>query len=58
MSPEFLGLTAGTALVTAGLLADTSLLVALGAAVNLAASLLMTVRSVRLCWAQPAMAER
>ncbi len=58
MSPEFLGVTAGTALVTAGLLFDTSLVVALGAAVSLAVSLMMTVRSVRLCWAQPAMAER
>jgi hypothetical protein len=58
MSPEFLGVTAGTALVTAGLLSDTSLVVAFGAAVSLAVSLMMTVRSVRLCWAQPAMAER
>jgi hypothetical protein len=58
MSPEFLGVTAGTALVTAGLLSDTSLVVAFGAAASLAVSLMMTVRSVRLCWAQPAMAER
>jgi hypothetical protein len=58
MSPEFLGVTAGTALVTAGLLSDTSPVVAFGAAVSLAVSLMMTVRSVRLCWAQPVMAER
>jgi hypothetical protein len=45
-------------LVTAGLLAEISLLVALGAGVNLAASLLMTVRSVRLYWAQPAIVEK
>jgi hypothetical protein len=53
---EFPGLVAGTALVTLGLLAGASLIVALGAAVNLAASLVMAVRSVRLCRAQPAMA--
>jgi hypothetical protein len=58
MRPEWLGLTAGTVLVTTGLLSGTSPMVALGAAVNLAVSLLMAVRSVRLCWAQPAMAER
>jgi hypothetical protein len=48
----------GTALVTIGLLTGVSLIVALGAAVNLAASLLVIACSVRLCWAQPAMAER
>jgi hypothetical protein len=61
--PQWIGLefpaqVAGTALVTAGLLAEISLLVALGAGVNLAASLLMTVRSVRLYWAQPAIVEK
>lgn len=46
---EFIGVAAGTALVTLGLLAGLSGIVALGAAVNLAASLAMTIRSVRLC---------
>ena len=46
------------ALVSSGLLAEISLIVALGAAVNLVASLVLTACSVRLCWAQPAMAER
>ncbi|MBI3329221.1 MAG: hypothetical protein HYZ81_21285 [Nitrospinae bacterium] len=55
---EFPGQVAGTALVTVGLLVGISLLVALGAAVNLAASLLGTLRTVRLCWAQPAVVER
>jgi hypothetical protein len=55
---EFPGQVTGTALVTIGLLAGVSLLVALGAAVNLAASLLVTAYSVRLCRAQPVMAER
>jgi hypothetical protein len=55
---EFPGQVAGTAVVTVGLLAEVSPLVALGAGVNLAASLLMTVRSLRLCWAQPAMVEK
>jgi hypothetical protein len=58
MSLAFLGQMAGTALVSSGLLAEISLIVALGAAVNLAASLVLTACSVRLCWAQPAMAER
>ncbi len=58
MRPEWLGLTAGTVLVTTGLLSGTSPVVALGAAVNLAVSLSMAVRSMRLCRAQPAMAER
>jgi len=58
MGLEFPGQVVGTALVTIGLLAGIPLLVALGAGVNLAASLLMTVRSVRLCWAQPAMVEK
>jgi hypothetical protein len=40
------------------LLGGMALIVALGAAVNLAVSLLVTARSLRLCWAQPAMAER
>jgi hypothetical protein len=52
------GQVAGTALVTLGLLAGLPLLVAAGAGVNLAASLLMTVRCVRLCWAPPAMVEK
>jgi hypothetical protein len=41
-----------------GLLAGVSLIVALGAAANLAASLLVMARGVRLCWAQPAMVGR
>jgi hypothetical protein len=56
LGPEFPSQVAGTALVTIGLLAGMSWLVALGAAVNLVASVLVTVRSVRLCRAQPAMA--
>jgi hypothetical protein len=55
---ECLCQVAGTALVTIGLLAGVSWLVALGASANLAASLLVTACSVRLCRAQPAMAER
>jgi hypothetical protein len=55
---EFPGQVTGIALVTIGLLAGVSLLVALGAALNLAVSLLVMACSVRLCWAQPAMAER
>jgi hypothetical protein len=54
----FPGQVAGTVLVTIGLLVGVTLIAALGAAVNLAASLLVTARSVRLYWAQPAMAER
>jgi hypothetical protein len=53
---EFPGLVVGTALVTLGLLSGMSLIVALGAAVNLAVSLLMAGRSVRLHRAQPVMA--
>jgi hypothetical protein len=55
---EFPGQVAGTALLTAGLLLGVVFIVALGAAVNLAASLLVTSRSLRLCLAQPALAER
>jgi hypothetical protein len=55
---EFPAQVAGTALVTSGLLVRLPLLVALGAGVSLAASLSMTVRSVRLCWAQPVMVEK
>jgi hypothetical protein len=58
MSLAFPGQVAGTALVSIGMLAGISLIVALGAAVNLAASLVVTAYGVRLCWAQPAMAER
>jgi hypothetical protein len=58
MSLDFPGQVTGTALVTIGLLAGVSLLVALGAVLNLAVSLLVTACSVRLCRAQPAMAER
>ncbi|MBI3326012.1 MAG: hypothetical protein HYZ81_04815 [Nitrospinae bacterium] len=58
MRQEFRTQVAGTALVAIGLLAGLSLLIALGAAVNLSASLLLTIRSVRLCRAQPAMAEK
>jgi hypothetical protein len=52
------GQVAGTALVSLGLLLGISLIVALGAAVNLAASLMVTARSVRQCLAPLAMAER
>ena len=52
------GQVAGTALVSLGLLTELSLIVALGAAVNLAASVMVTARSVRLCRAPLAMAER
>jgi hypothetical protein len=55
---EFPGQVAGTFLVTIGLLIGMALLVALGAAVNLAASVLVMARSLRLWWAQPAMVER
>jgi hypothetical protein len=55
---EFPGQVAGTLLVTGGLLGGVAWLVALGAAVNLAASLLVMARSLHLWWAQPAMAER
>jgi hypothetical protein len=55
---EFPGQVGGTALLTAGLLLGMPLIVALGAAVNLAASLLVTGRSLRLCLAQAAMVER
>jgi hypothetical protein len=48
----------GTALVTSGLLAGVSWLVAAGAAVNVVASVWVMAGSVRLCRAQPAMAER
>lgn len=44
---EFPGQVAGTALVTIGLLVDIAPLVALGAALNLAASLLVAARSLR-----------
>ena len=52
------GQAAGTGLVSIGLLTGISPIVALGAAVNLAASLVVTACGVRLCWAQPAMAEK
>jgi hypothetical protein len=55
---ELPGQVAGTALMTIGLLAGVSPIVALGAVVNLAVSLLVTARSVRLCRVQLAMAER
>jgi hypothetical protein len=55
---ECLGQVVGTALVTIGLLAGVSWLMATGAAVNLLASLWVTACSVHLCRAQPAMAER
>ncbi|HSF33388.1 MAG TPA: hypothetical protein VLK82_23325 [Candidatus Tectomicrobia bacterium] len=58
MRLEFPGQVAGTALLTAGLLLGVPFIVAVGAAVNLAACLLVTGRSLRLCLAQPAMAER
>jgi hypothetical protein len=52
------GQVAGTALVSLGLLTGVSLIVALGAAVNLAASVMVAARSVSLCRAPLAMAER
>jgi hypothetical protein len=55
---EGLGQVTGTALVTIGLLAGVSWLMATGAAVNLVASLWVTACSVHLCRAQPAMVER
>jgi hypothetical protein len=55
---EFSGQVAGTLLVTLGLLVGMALILALGAAVNLAASVLVTARSLHLWWAQPAMVER
>jgi hypothetical protein len=58
MALEFPGQVAGTTLLTSGLLVGIPVIVALGAAVNLGASLFVTGRSVRLCLAQPAMAER
>jgi hypothetical protein len=58
MHLEFPGQLVGTLLVTTGLLVGMALIVALGAAVNLAASVLVTARSLRLCWVQPAMVER
>jgi hypothetical protein len=58
MNLAFPGQVAGTILVSSGLLAGISLIVVLGATVNLAASLVVTARSLRLCRAQPAMVER
>ncbi len=55
---QCLGQVAGTALVTIGLLTGVSWLVATGAAVNIVTSLWVMAGSVRLCRAQPAMAER
>jgi hypothetical protein len=55
---ELPGQVAGTTLLTIGLLAGASPIVALGAVVNLAISLLVTARSVHLCLVQLAMAER
>jgi hypothetical protein len=55
---EFPGQVAGTFLVTLGLLIGTALIVALGAAVNLAVSLLVTARSLHLRRARLAMVER
>jgi hypothetical protein len=55
---EFPGQVAGTCLVTLGLLIGAALIVALGAAVNLAVALLVTARRLHLWRAQPAMVER
>jgi hypothetical protein len=55
---EFPGQMAGTLLVTIGLLTGLTLIVGLGAAVNLAASSSVTVRSLRLYRTQPVLAER
>jgi hypothetical protein len=52
------GLVAGTLLVTIGLGVGMVWLVALGAAVNLSASVSVMARSLRLCWAEPARVER
>jgi hypothetical protein len=54
----FPGQVAGTLLVTFGLLGGVTMIVALGAAVNLAVSVPVTARSLRLWWAQPALMER
>jgi hypothetical protein len=58
MRLEFPGQLIGILLVTVGLLGGMAFIVALGAAVNLTASLLVMARSLRLRWAQPAMAGR
>jgi hypothetical protein len=58
MRPALPGQVAGTVLVSLGLLSGIPLIVALGAAVNLAASLVVAACIVRLCRAQPAMAGR
>jgi hypothetical protein len=55
---DFPGQVAGTLLVTVGLLVGMTLLVALGAVLNLSAAALVMARSLRLWWAQPAMMER
>jgi uncharacterized membrane protein len=55
---EFPGQVSGTLLVTIGLLAGMTFVVALGATVNLAASVLMMARSLHGWRAQLAMAER
>jgi hypothetical protein len=55
---EFPGQVVGTLLMTSGLLVGMTLFVALGAAVNLAASSLVMARSLHLWWTQPAMVER
>jgi hypothetical protein len=61
--PRWMGLAfpcqvAGTVLVSLGLGAGMSMIVMLGAAVNLAASLVVVARTVHICRARPAMAER
>ena len=48
----------GTVLVSLGLGAGMSMIIVSGAAVNLAASLVVLARSVHICRARPAMAER
>jgi hypothetical protein len=55
---EYVGVVAGTTLVTSGLLAGLSAVVALGAAVNLGASVLLAVRRLRVGRARPALVER
>jgi hypothetical protein len=52
------GLVVGTLLVTIGLVVGMGWLIALGTALNLSASLSVMARSLRLCWAQPALVER
>jgi hypothetical protein len=51
---EFPGQVIGTLLVTTGFVLELAVIVVLGATVNLLAALMVTARSLRLWWAQPA----